>query len=229
MLQEILLDVVSFVDYATLVMLKLSNQGLLRFVDRHGEMLAVRRTFMIECHADKFTVLNAIEWWLRERVVINANDTERRSALAELKAIIGPDVVKGIGFYEAKIPIRSLVDAIHAVRDTWDVFVNGPRSTTEKYVEDVCEFRRAERMTLYQIPLDMLIALMKHDCSSKMSWLSITPPLKEGKRVVHPDSKSELLRFCVDYDNLRDQDTKRIWLEYWSFRWTFVERLIEVE
>ncbi|KAH7700638.1 hypothetical protein AAVH_32239, partial [Aphelenchoides avenae] len=108
MLIETLLDVTSFLDYATLVALRLTEKQLLCFVDRYAEQLAFRRSFVVshsrideapqyqlevgEVRADNaYAVVHTVE--------IDGTDIEQIAAAAsELQSHIGPHAVQEVEF-----------------------------------------------------------------------------------------------------------------------------------
>lgn len=135
MLSETLLPVVSFFDYATLVVLRLTNKQMISFVDRYAEKLAFRRTFNVSYRRlyqgqlrQEFTLkeVNAdSSYAVVHSVDLDRTDNERiADAVAELQSHIGPHAVHELHFYELDFSVKLLVYLVPALRHASEIHLH---------------------------------------------------------------------------------------------------------
>lgn len=227
MLQEILLDVASFLDYTTLVMLKLTKKVIRCVVERNAAKLAFRKVFSLGCSDNHFEMSHPNDPSVDRVVVkVDANDTERNAALAEVKSVIGPhDGVIEVELFGLSTPIKRLVDSVPGLRDASGILI---WRSTPGDIADIVAFRQPQYLSLVTIPLEALIVIMNDDCSSKVSALYANAPENERESVLDANAEDAIVRFCMRYDNLRGNESKRVRMDYWNISWNFVERLAKV-
>lgn len=244
MLSEILLDIVSFFDYATLVLFRLTNKQLLCFADRYAAQLAFRRTFTVlgrtsqalvgmvfhleEIRADNSTIrVHTME--------VDAGDEERLlGAMAELHSLIGPHAVHLLDLAEIRFYVKLFVMDVPAVRHASEVcldFASGCSPSLEEYKEIVSLFERPTHAGFWQIPTEALVAFLESACASKLKdWSARAPRADEYDELEELDAYQEniVFRSFFNFSNLEHGEQKRFMFEGWNLRWDFLRQIIEV-
>jgi hypothetical protein len=242
MLSEILLDAVSFLDYSTLVMLRLANQQLLRFCDRYVGQLAFRRSFILSYNRS-FRVANLHElsvyditgdrWRARvHRIELDRTDEERIvDALTELQPYIGPHEVHELDLFDFNLPVKLLVDLIPTARYASVIRLNyaeGFSPSSQEYTEITSLFERPTWVEFSAIPIDVLAVFLQSAPASRLAGWSASAPSTEENIELDAALEDIIFRSCFDFVSLEQGEPKQVWFTGWNLHWDFLRRLIEV-
>lgn len=206
MLSEILLVVVSFFDYGTLVVLRLTNRQLLRFADRYSGQLAFRRTFDVYCLRRQVQARLCDLWVTGARAdnshtpvyttELDSTDNERLiGALSELHSFIGPHAVCEVFLDKIAFPIKMLVDLVPALRHASDIclkYAAGSSPSSQEYIEIVSFFERPTTVEFWEIPTKTLVAFLENFGASQLkNWAALAPGLRTGQEKIKLDVSLE--------------------------------------
>ncbi|KAH7691333.1 hypothetical protein AAVH_40153, partial [Aphelenchoides avenae] len=226
MLSEVLLDVISFFDYATLVFLRLANKQLLCFADRYAEQLAFRRTFNVSCRILEPQVYQLSVSEVRanithvpqQTIVLDASDTARTlRALDELYLLIGPHAVLEVGLGELPFSVKLFVERVPALRHASEVhldYESGFSPSLQEYKEIVSFFERPKRVCFWEIPIEALVAFLESHAH-------------QSSRTGCDSQENIIFRSYFDCTNLEQGESKHFMFMGWNLRWDFLRRIIE--
>ncbi|KAH7699446.1 hypothetical protein AAVH_33448, partial [Aphelenchoides avenae] len=242
MLSETLLDVASFLDYASLVVLRLVNKQLFSFVDRYADELAFRRSFVVSYGISPQTrtyQLRIAEARADNRlgpVVVHTVELERidderiTRAATELQSHIGPHAVHCALLDDLSFSVKLLVDLIPALRYATDIhlgYASGSSPSSQEYIDITSLFERPTSIGLTEIPIEALVVILQSDCASRLEGWAAFAPSAETNTELDAAAEDVIFRSCFDFSNNEQGESREISLVDWHIRWEFLRRLIE--
>ncbi|KAH7712416.1 hypothetical protein AAVH_20258 [Aphelenchoides avenae] len=240
MLSEILLDVVSFFDYATLVLFRLTNKQSIRFVDRYADQLAFRRTFTVysrtgqalgsQLFLEEIRADNS-----RMPLHLDATDDERLSgAIYVLHLLIDPHAVVEVDLEQFPLSVKPFVEHVPALRHASEVYLDYDGISPpplQEYKEIVSLFIRPNRVCFPKIPVAALVAFLESACAAQLEdWSVCAPRADECDELEGLEVSQEniICRSFFDFTNLEQGERKDFTFTGWNLRWDFLRRIIEV-
>lgn len=241
MLSEILLDVACFLDYATLVVIRLSNKHLLCFAHKYADQLAFRRTFILSSSGPyptqpyRFSVAEFRAdnlYALRHTEDLEGIDDERiADAATKLQSHIGPHVVHYVHLSGLNFSLKPFVDLIPALRYASEIRLNysdGAAPSSREYSEVTALFERPTFTEFTAIPIEALVVFLQSASASGLTGWAAHAPLAEKNIELDAATEDAVFTSCFDFANQEQGERRSISFVHWNLRWEFLRRLIEV-
>lgn len=234
MLSETLLDVASFLDYASLVVLRLTSKQLLGIADKYAEKLAFRRTFSVTYLKPVLTIKESRvddPHAVVHRMELRGTHNERLHDVADaLQSHIGPHAIRGIYLYELNFSLTQLVDLVPPLRFALELhlqFANGSLLTSQEYSDITLLFDRLVWAGFCQIPVEALVVFLQSASASRLTGWSALAPAAERNLLLDAAVEDTVFRACFNLTREQGQPWKVAFVG-WYLRWNFLRRLIEV-